>query len=160
MIPQAFCHYQVTVRRHLCGQSYSRSGRYEKKNQPRRGEGRQMNNDYTRFLLLALEAAEPMPCLFFIFSPEFPSFPPCLWLVPVKSDIPLCPSKNNQHSATGCQGFHRLTTGVHAEVIRSCQMWRVLCNDWECALCLPALRHSLGYSVGVLMASLSTGIIK
>ena len=36
--------------------------------------------------------------------PSSPLFPTSLWWVPVKSDIPLCPSKNNQHSAAGCQG--------------------------------------------------------
>lgn len=45
-------------------------------------------------------------CAFSSFSlPRVPFyFLPSPWLAPVKSDIPLCPSENNQHAAAGCQG--------------------------------------------------------
>lgn len=77
----------------------------KKKNRPMRGKGRQMNNDCTCFLLLAVQAEEPVTYPFYTSPPlNSPLFPTSLRRVPVKSDIPLCPSKNNQHSAAGCQG--------------------------------------------------------
>ena len=75
-----------------------------KKNRPMRGKERQMNNDCTCFLLLAVQAEEPVTYPFYPPPSNSPLFPTSLWRVPVKSDIPLCPSKNNQHSAAGCQG--------------------------------------------------------
>lgn len=52
---------------------------------------------------------------------QFPPLASSLWLAPAESDISQRPSKNNQHAAT-LQLVRRLTTSIHAEVIRSCQV--------------------------------------
>lgn len=111
------------------------AGIWKKKIGPRRGNGDRWIMIAHAFLCWQRRLWSPWHAFFLHFlPPNSLHFLPPFWLVPVKSDIPLWPSKNNQHSATlqpAVRGVHRLTTGVHAEVIRSCQTWSVLCYDWE-----------------------------